>query len=239
MRFAGAASLKTSPFVTDRTGTPVSPTTKTRIFEAVASSGDFNLSKVRLESFSDGVFAVAITLLVLELHLPTWNHPPTTSQQIAALVRIWPQYLVYFVSFGTIGIMWLNHHALLRNCQRISHGMVLANLLLLSLIAFLPFPTEVLARFGVTRVAVVYYGLTMIAISIAFNVVYQQVLAAHPEARQKVTLWSIIGLTLYPLATIIGFFWPFGGIAAMGVLAIFYMQYRNVRSIALQTNSEG
>src|SRR5580693_632777 len=152
-------------------------------------STDFNLSKARLESFSDGVFAVAITLLVLELHLPSWDHPPTTAQQVAALVRIWPQYLVYFVSFGTIGIMWLNHHALLRNCQRVSHGMVLANLLLLSLISFLPFPTEVLARFGVTNVAVVYYGLTMIAISIAFNIVYQQVLAAHPEGRRRLTLW--------------------------------------------------
>jgi uncharacterized membrane protein len=196
-------------------------------------STEFNLSKARLESFSDGVFAVAITLLVLELHLPSWDHPPTTAQQVAALVRIWPQYLVYFVSFGTIGIMWLNHHALLRNCQRVSHGMVLANLLLLSLISFLPFPTEVLARFGVTNVAVVYYGLTMCAISVGYNVLLQQVFASHPECRRPLNLWSIVGLTAYPIATIVGFFWPFGGIAAMGVLALFYMQSRNVRSIAL------
>jgi len=204
----------------------------------MAASGDFILSKTRLESFSDGVFAVAITLLVLELHLPAWTHPPSQSEQIGALVRIWPQYLVYFVSFGTIGIMWLNHHALLRNCERISHGMVLANLLLLSLIAFLPFPTEVLARVGVTSIAVVYYGLTMIAISIAYNVLLQQVFAAHPEYRRPLNRWSLIGLTFYPLATIIGFFWPMGGIVAMGLLALFYMQARNVRSVALQLHEQ-
>lgn len=204
----------------------------------MAASNDFTLSKARLESFSDGVFAVAITLLVLELHLPSWTHPPTAPEQIAALVRIWPQYLVYFISFGTIGIMWLNHHALLKNCQRVSHGMVLANLLLLALISFLPFPTEVLARAGVTSIAVVYYGLTMIAISVGYNVLLQQVFAAHPECRRPLNLWSLIGLTFYPVATIIGFFWPLGGIVAMGLLALFYMQSRNVRSIALRPRDE-
>src|SRR5215469_12859391 len=121
---------------------------------------DFTLDKGRLEAFSDGVFAIAITLLILELHLPPFHPPITASQQVHDLTIIWPQYLVYFVTFATIGIMWLNHHALFKNVRRVTHGLVLANLLLLSLISFLPFPTEVLARYGLTNVAIVYYGLT-------------------------------------------------------------------------------
>jgi uncharacterized membrane protein len=191
----------------------------------------FNLSKGRFESFSDGVFAIAITLLVLEIHLPAGAVGPR--EQLHALVEIWPQYLVYFVSFGTIGIMWLNHHSLFANVQRVTHGIVIANLFLLAFISFLPFPTEVLARYGLTSIATVYYGLTMVAISIAYNVVYQQVLAAHPNAKRKITLWSIVGLTAYPGATVIGYFTPIGGIIAMALLAGFYMMPHNVRGIVI------
>jgi uncharacterized membrane protein len=179
------------------------------------------------------VFAIAVTLLVLELHLPAPGGEMNAQHQFHDLIAIWPQYLVYFVSFATIGIMWLNHHALFANVQRITHGIVLANLLLLAFISFLPFPTEVLARYGITSVAVVYYGLTMTAISIAFNVVYQQVLAAHPQPKKAMTLWSVVGLTVYPLATLVGYFFPLAGVMAYGLLAAFYMQYRNVRAIVI------
>ncbi len=196
---------------------------------------EFTLSKGRFESFSDGVFAIAITLLVLEVHLPAPQaRPPSDAQQIRDLTDIWPQYLVYFVSFATIGIMWLNHHALFRNVQRITHGIVVANLLLLATISFLPFPTEVLGRFGLTRIAVVYYGLTMVAISIGYNIVYQQVLAAHPSARKKLTLWTMVGMTVYPLATLIGYFLPVGGMVLIALLAVFYLLPSNVRSVMIE-----
>jgi len=138
------------------------------------------------------------------------------------------------VTFATIGIMWLNQHALLKNLIRTTHGIVLANLLLLSLISFLPFATEVLGRYGVTSVAIVYYGLTMTLISIAFNVVYWQVIAAHPDCKKGMTLWGIVGLTAYPLVSLIGFFLPVAGLIGMGLLAAFYMQPRNVRAIMLE-----
>ena len=124
----------------------------------------------RFESFSDGVFAIAITLLVLEIHLPPdplsgW----TPNEQTHALFAIWPQYLVYAVTFATVGIMWVNHNALLRHVERISHGMILANLLLLGLVCFLPFATEVVARFGLSPLAVVYYGLTLTKARVIIN----------------------------------------------------------------------
>ena len=193
----------------------------------------FLLSKGRLESFSDGVFAIAITLLILELHLPSFKLPIGAERQIHDLLTIWPQYLVYFVTFATIGIMWINHHALFKNVQRVTHGVVLANLFLLALVSFLPFPTEVLARYGLTNVAIVYYGITMTVISFAYSVVYWQVVAAHPGCNKGMTLWSIVGLTFYPLASIIGWFIPIGGLIAMGLLAFFYMQKKNISAVIL------
>ena len=200
----------------------------------MTDTDDFILSKTRFESFSDGVFAIAITLLVLELQLPPSIGVPSGAQQIHDLSSIWPQYLTYFISFATVGIMWLNHHALFKNVERITHGTALANLLLLSLISFLPFPTVVLGRYGLTNVSVVYYGFTMTAISIAYNIVYQQVVAAHSGRMNGITLWGVIGLTLYPLASVVGYLVPVAGMLGMGALAVYYMQAKNMRSITLE-----
>lgn len=189
-----------------------------------------NLGKGRLESFSDGVLAIAVTLLILEVHVPTPHGIVTAADQLHNLLAIWPQYLVYFVSFATIGIMWLNHHALFRNVRTVSHGMIVANLLLLALISFLPFPTEVLAQYGLTGVAVAYYGVVMTTISVAYTLVFLQVLAAHNVAA-RLKPWSIVGLSTYPIASIIGYFFPLAGIICMALLAAFYLQPRNVQSI--------
>jgi uncharacterized membrane protein len=193
----------------------------------------FTVSKARFESFSDGVFAIAITLLILEVRLPADASARSSSwEQARALLSIWPQYLVYAASFATIGIMWINHHALFKEARRITHGCTLANLLLLGLISFLPFTTEVLGHFGLTPTAVVYYGLTMVAIALAYNLVHQQVYAAHGRPR-PVTLWNVVGLSAYPFATIIGYFVPLLGIIVIALLAIFYMMPNNIGAVAL------
>ena len=194
----------------------------------------FTVNKARFEAFSDGVFAIAITLLVLEFHLPAFAGQPSLAEQTHALVSIWPQYVVYAVTFLTIGIMWLNHNAQFRHIERITYGILIANILLLLFIAFLPFPTEVLARFGITGVSVVYYGLTLILISLAYNVVYWQILAAHPTIPRRPLAWSIVGLSAYPIATVVGFFFPFAGVALFTLLAIFYTLPVNMASVALR-----
>jgi len=194
----------------------------------------FTLSKGRFEAFSDGVFAIAITLLVLGLHLPERVSSASSNlTQAHALLQLWPGYLVYVASFATIGIMWLNHHVLFRLCDRITHGIVIANLFLLMLISFLPFPTAVLGQFGISRTAVVYYGLVLIGISLGYFFVHQQVRAAEGLPK-RVTAWNVVGLVLYPVATILGYFAPLGGIVLFAVLALFYMLPRNAQSIALE-----
>jgi uncharacterized membrane protein len=196
---------------------------------------DFTLGKGRLESFSDGVFAIAITLLVLEVHLParSGHVPLSTAAQVHDLLQIWRQYVVYFVSFATIGIMWINHHALLKNVQRVTLGVMLTNLLLLAFVSFLPFPTEVLAQFGVTNVAIVYYGIVMTLISVSYTLLYLQAFTAHVSHKPRFGIWNYAGLILYPLASIAGYFAPMAGLLLMALLAFFYMHPKSVRSVML------
>src|SRR5450631_3740903 len=99
----------------------------------------------RLEAFSDGVFAIAITLLVLEIRVPPAEALATPSGLIQALGALWPSYLGYALSFVTVGIMWANHHNLIRLVATVSHGLILANLVLLLVVGFVPFPAALLA----------------------------------------------------------------------------------------------
>ena len=195
-----------------------------------SESHTLTLGKGRFESFSDGVFAVAITLLILEIHLPSSiSQTSSDSEQTRALLAIWPQYLVYAVSFVTIGIMWFNHHALIDGAHRITYHVIVANLVLLALISFLPFTTEVLARLGLTRPAVVYYGLTLTAIAYGYFALQRAVMAAHPGSARRLTAWNIAGMTFYPLATLAGFFKPLLGLVLIAALALFYAHPHNVR----------
>jgi uncharacterized membrane protein len=102
----------------------------------------------RLSAFSDGVFAVAITLLVFDFKLPNAEQLSSTGQTlIAALLQQWIVYLAYITSFLTILVMWVNHHNLLRQIQRIDRMFLLINGLLLMLIAAMPFPTALVVAY--------------------------------------------------------------------------------------------
>ena len=100
----------------------------------------------RLEAFADAVFAIAITLLVIEVQ---FLRPPRRSPRWAAwdrAARLWPSYVGYVISFIVIGIMWANHHNLMKLIDRVDHGFITLTLLLLLFVAFLPFPTAVMAE---------------------------------------------------------------------------------------------
>jgi TMEM175 potassium channel family protein len=99
----------------------------------------------RLEAFSDGVFAVAITLLVLDLKVPsTVAGGPSLAHELA---RQWPSYAAYVVSFLTIGIIWINHHAMIRRLRAVDHPIMTLNLLLLLCVAVLPYVTSLMAAY--------------------------------------------------------------------------------------------
>ena len=136
----------------------------------MASDGDTprarrSLDKGRLEAFSDGVFGVAATLLVVDIAI----HPPGTP--LEQVLRAWPSYLAYVVSFVTIGAGWLAHTALTDRLARADPSLLRLNLLLLLVVVFLPFPTRLVAgslhHTGSERVFVTMYGLNLLAIRLA------------------------------------------------------------------------
>jgi len=187
------------------------------------------MSTGRAEAFSDGVFAIAITLLVLGLVLS--GHGPLTSQLLAA----WPRYLAYVVSFLTIGIMWMNHHTILAHVARVDRPLLVINLLLLMGIVAIPFPTALVAN-NLTgpggSTAAVTYGLVMIAISLAFSGLWIYVVthAAElgatlpPEALRQSIPGFTGGLLAYVAATLIAAY--VNAVAAViifGLLAVYYL----------------
>jgi len=190
--------------------------------------GSISFNKPRVEAFSDGVFAIAITLLVLGFQVPQ-PAPDADAGLARDLLAMWPQYVVYAASFATIGIMWMNHHSLFDHTERISHGVMTANLALLMLVSFLPFPTSVLGRYGITPVAVVYYGLTMVGLSLCFNVLgYLASLSPAEPARlldflRKRNLWNTAGLLGYVVGIGVALVEPVWTIALYAAMAAYYL----------------
>ncbi len=134
-------------------------------------------NKHRLEAFSDAVFAIAITLLVIEVRVPEVEDGESL---IRALAEQWPQYVAYAVSFTMIGIIWLNHHHVFNEVEAVSRGIALLNLFLLSSVAFLPFPTALLAEYAraggaQAHQAAAVYSATMLAMSLWFMVLWRYI----------------------------------------------------------------
>lgn len=142
----------------------------------------------RLEAFSDGVFAVAITLLVLNIKIPGLDLSPdkllpdvcdagsrSCLTLWQTLLNEWPMLIAYSTSFATIGVMWLNHHRLYKHIKRINTALILLNLLLLALIVFIPVPTALLAEYLVRpdlHTAVLLYSGTNVFMAICFNLLW-------------------------------------------------------------------
>jgi uncharacterized membrane protein len=134
----------------------------------------------RLEAFSDGVFAVAITLLVLNIKIPGIDVPPAKLLDDLHLWPVllgqWPSLVAYVTSFATIGIMWLNHHRLFKQIKRTDTGLLLLNLLLLLLIVFVPVPTALLAEYIVKpyqHAAAIIYSGTFFVLACCFNLLWR------------------------------------------------------------------
>jgi uncharacterized membrane protein len=186
----------------------------------------------RLESFSDGVIAVAITLLVLGITVPD---PRQTASLGSALGHNWPDYAAYAVSFVTIGIIWINHHAMISRLREADHSILILNLLLLMAIGILPFATELMATYlrdphGRALAAVVYSG-SLLLMSIFFAALNRHILLdrAHLlrselplEVRRHVLSRSITGLAPYVLATALAPVSAYATLAICGAVAVYY-----------------
>lgn len=165
----------------------------------------------RIEAFSDGVFAIAITLLILAIQVPKTDSGPLRE----SLLALWPSYLAFLASFMTIGVMWLNHHRLFTLINKKDDGLIAFNLLLLLGITWLPFPTAVLAEHfhsphADQQTAAVVYAGSFLVIAIVFNVMWRYAVRrrlvddlVHAEAIAKQYL---LGPVMYGLLVVVAFF---------------------------------
>jgi uncharacterized membrane protein len=171
----------------------------------------------RLEAFSDGVFAIAITLLVLDLKVPSNLSPITPHTLTAALVSKWPNYLTLLISFATILIMWVYHHNLFKAAKKPELPLLFSNGLLLLLVTVVPFPTALVGAFLTTpaaSVACAIYAGFFALVDSAFNLLWWAVSRQQPggrlQARRFSTsmLISLLGLPCYLIATAVAFWSP-------------------------------
>ncbi|HEX3690670.1 MAG TPA: TMEM175 family protein [Solirubrobacteraceae bacterium] len=188
----------------------------------------------RLESFSDGVMAVAITLLVLDIVPPGIDKTAQTSL-IYQLGQNWPHYAAYAISFMTIGIIWINHHAMIARLREADHSILILNLVLLMTIAILPFATQLMADYlrvdHGQRLAAGVYGGAFLLMSVAFSALNRHILLARAhmlsaeislDERRRILARSISGLAPYLIATILAVVSAYATLAICGALAIFY-----------------
>jgi uncharacterized membrane protein len=180
-----------------------------------------------VEAFSDGVFAIAITLLILTVT------PPTHGELGHELLRLWPSYVAYVVSFLTIGIIWVNHHAIFRLLAGVDRTMLFLNVLFLMVVAFIPFPTEVVADNvrdpGSRRAAALLYGCNMILLAVGFVVLWiygsRRLLSADGDPREVagITRSFIPGIPIYALGTLLAFVSPIASLVVFAALAGVYV----------------
>jgi uncharacterized membrane protein len=134
------------------------------------------MEKSRLETFSDGVFAIVITLLILDIRFPEVEY----SQFAATLVSLLPRILAYVMSFIIIGLYWVVHHNSMRAMERIDPGFLWLNILLLLCVSFIPFPTSLLGRYPFQAGPIIFYGATLILANIVGYVMLVYVYY-HPD----------------------------------------------------------
>jgi uncharacterized membrane protein len=184
----------------------------------------------RLEAFSDGVFAIAVTLLVLELAVPAGSE----RDLLGAFLKEWPSYLAYVVSFSTIGALWLGHSLITEQLQQADAVLVRLNLLLLLVVSFLPFPTRLLAEYlssdTAERVAVTIYGLTLlVAIGLLWLLWRYAVRArlVRPDIAddELATLTKRLtpGLVGYVVLIGLGLFWPVVAVIGYLLIALYFI----------------
>lgn len=191
----------------------------------------------RLEAFSDGVFAVAITLLVLNIKIPgidlSPSNLPNDAQLWSVLLKELPMFAAYATSFATIGVMWINHHRLYSHIKRTNTVLLLLNLLLLVVIVFIPVPTalisEYLVRLDQHAAALLYSG-TMVILAVCFNLLWRyasyhnRLLAKNADTRavNAITRQYWFGPVIYLVAFILALFNTPASLILNFLLALFF-----------------
>jgi uncharacterized membrane protein len=189
------------------------------------------MSTGRVEAFSDGVFAIAITLLVLDIHVPE----PGNGTLGHELLAQWPTYAAYVISFLTIGIIWINHHAAFSRLRSVDHSILMWNLGLLLTVGILPFTTSLMATYlkegSGESLAAAVYGASFLLMGAVFVGLNRHILLGRPQllksamgdaAARRTLRFAALGQIPYLMATLLAFVSPYITIVICGATAIYY-----------------
>ncbi|HEY9498725.1 MAG TPA: TMEM175 family protein [Terrimesophilobacter sp.] len=187
----------------------------------------FRLRSSRMEAFSDGVFAIAITLLVLEISVPTSDE----GDLLQAIIGEWPSFLAYLVSFFSIGAIWLGHTSMTEFLREVSPGFLRLNLLLLLFVAFLPLPTRLLAENTASpdaeRVAVTLYGSVLLVTALCLSTLWRFALREELVRADRTGLDVRLltrrltpSLGFYLMFIVVGLFFPTAAVFGYMLVAI-------------------
>jgi uncharacterized membrane protein len=184
----------------------------------------------RMETFTDGVFAIAATLLILEIGVDTAH----TQDLGSALLDLWPSYLAYVTSFITIGIIWMNHHTCVETMRKVDRTFLFLNLLLLMTVSFLPFPTRLVAEYlqrPGEQTAVYAYASTFVVMAVIYNAWWRYASSGRrliaesvPESRIRAISRAFNpGPPIYLVTLLVAFFSPLASVFLTFAIAAFYL----------------
>jgi len=197
------------------------------------------MDRSRLEAFSDGVFAVAITLLALDLAVAGPEGHGSLSHQ---LYEKWPAFLAYLISFFMIGIIWVNHHALVRQITKADRTLLFLNLVLLLFVVLIPFSTATVADYFTrhdwdTQVAMMIYGGVFLGMSIGFSAMFEWTLHGErvyqplpPEQHWPARVRFVSGALVYVVAILIALISDVASFVLIALTAVYYIFERTPSS---------
>jgi len=184
-----------------------------------SSEGSF--SKARVEAFSDGVMAVIITIMVLDLKAPRSSEP-------AALLRLWPSFGIYFVSFFLTTIYWINHHSLMTQARRVTAGLLWANSGVLFSASLIPFATAYVGATGLAPFPTAIYAALQCVCGIAFGMMFRTIVQQRDDEafRRRVKIrrrQNVVAVTVYALSALVALFVPILAILLFAAVSLVYV----------------
>ncbi len=189
----------------------------------------------RIEAFSDGIFCVGITLLAIEIGVQV-NNNTTNKALLTSLLKLWPIYLAYFISFVNVLLAWIGHHGLFKHLRSTDNFVMMSNGLLLMLIALVPFPTRTLGLFlttGAFKTAVVFYTGYFVLISLAYRLLWHTacrkrnlLMVSVSESKIKsITKNENIGLACNTIIMLVAFASPWSALILSFVMWVYWIVF--------------
>jgi uncharacterized membrane protein len=188
------------------------------------------MSLSRFEAFSDGVFAIAATLLALEIRIDDLTNA-TPEKVLSELLHLLPHIISYATSFTTIGVIWLNHHALFHFIKRVDRISLTINLFLLMCVAFIPCSTAIVGKYREYPLVVAFYGLSLSITGFVYNILWFYVLNRYIKSENMIqrhiisraSIWSIGYPISYLLTTLFALVNSSLSLVIYGVISLFYL----------------